>query len=239
MYAHIPDIDIYSFHVYFRAMNAKSAVFLSGQTNTPDIIANHLRQDILNGKYKANQPLRQDRIAEELGVSKIPLREALVQLKAEGLVSFFPKRGAVVAELSASEVEEIYAMRVALELVAIERAIPQLGVSDLIRSQGILEIIDSGSEKENWSDLNWEFHAILYSAAQMPMLLNTIQSLHNNVARYLVIYLDHLAAAKISQKEHWQLLEACREQNIPAAKKVLKRHLIKASDHLTRFLANE
>ncbi len=220
-------------------MKAKSPIALSGQPTTPDIIANHLRQEILHGKYKVNQPLRQDHIAEELGVSKIPLREALVQLKAEGLVLFLPKRGAVVAELSASEVEEIYAMRIALEMVAIEKAIPQLSDADLIRAQGILEIIDSGSEKENWSELNWEFHSILYSAAQMSLLLSTIRRLHDNVARYLIIYLDHLAAAKISQKEHRQLLEACREQNTTAAKKVLKKHLQKASNHLTRFLAAE
>ncbi len=76
--------------------------------NTRDYIVRSLRESIIQGHYKANQPLRQDQIAQDLGVSKIPLREALVQLKAEGLVTFLPKRGAIVSELSRAEVEEIY-----------------------------------------------------------------------------------------------------------------------------------
>ena len=73
-------------------MNAKLPLFEKNLGNTPEFIANALRNAILQGHYQANQPLRQDIIAEELGVSKIPLREALVQLKAEGLVSFMPNR---------------------------------------------------------------------------------------------------------------------------------------------------
>ena len=208
----------------------------AGKFNTPDIIADFLRKAILNGRYEANQPLRQDHIAKELGVSKIPLREALVQLKTEGLVVFLPKRGAVVAGLSAAEAAEIFTMRIALETVAVEKAIPQLKPTDLIRAQSVLEIIDCGTEKEHWSDLNWEFHALLYQAAQMPLLLDTIHNLHNNVSRYLVVYLDQLSAAKTSQKEHRMLLKACKEQNIASARKILTKHLQKASEHLEKKL---
>lgn len=78
----------------------------------------------MQGRYKARLFLRQDIIAEELGVSKIPLREVLMQLRAEGLVTFMLNRGAVVSELSAPEVEEIFAVRIAKETVAIQKAIP-------------------------------------------------------------------------------------------------------------------
>jgi DNA-binding GntR family transcriptional regulator len=205
--------------------------------NTPDFIAGALRNAILQGRYQANQPLRQDQIAEAFGVSKIPLREALVQLKAEGLVKFLPKRGAVVTDLSAAEVEEIYVMRMALEAVAIEKAIPQLTRADLIRAQGVLEIIDYEKDRGQWGELNWEFHAILYQAARMPLLLDTIQRLHNNVARYLIIYLDRLSAADQSQKEHWALLRACRDGRTSAALRVLRTHLQQAADGLGAYLA--
>lgn len=218
-------------------MNKKASLFQKDPGNTPDFIANALRNAILQGRYKANQPLRQDRIAEELGVSKIPLREALVQLKAEGLVKFLPKRGAVVSELSAAEMVEIYAMRIALESLAIEKAIPKLSKADLIRSQSVLEIIDSERDKGEWGELNWEFHATLYQAAQLPLLLNTIQSLHNNVARYLIIYLDRLSASDISQKEHWALLQACRDKDTIGAVTILKGHLQQASDRLATYLS--
>ena len=205
--------------------------------NTPDLIANALRNAILQGRYKANQPLRQDHIAEELGVSKIPLREALVQLKAEGLVSFMPNRGAVVTEFSAKEVDEIFTMRIALETKALERAIPNLRPADFIRAKSVLEILEKEEDRTQWSELNWEFHSTLYQASQMPRLLSIIQTLHNNVTRYLIIYLDRLSAQDISQKEHLAIFNACQKRDIDAATKQLDIHLRKASKRLMEFLS--
>jgi DNA-binding GntR family transcriptional regulator len=218
-------------------MNNKASLFQKDPGNTPDLIANALRNAILQGRYKANQYLRQDRIAEELGVSKIPLREALVQLKAEGLVSFMPNRGAVVTELSAKEVDEIFTMRIALETKALERAIPNLRPADFIRAKSVLEILQKEEDRTQWSELNWEFHATLYQASQMPRLLSTIQTLHNNVTRYLIIYLDRLSAQDISQKEHLSIFNACQKQDIDAAIKQLSTHLRKASKRLMVFLS--
>ncbi|MDX2441019.1 MAG: GntR family transcriptional regulator [Desulfobacterales bacterium] len=218
-------------------MNKKASLFQKDPTNTPDLIANALRNAILQGRYKANQPLRQDHIAQELGVSKIPLREALVQLKAEGLVSFMPNRGAVVSELSAYEVDEIFTMRIALETKALERAIPNLSSADFIRAKSVLEILEKEKDRTQWSELNWEFHATLYQASQMPRLLNIIETLHNNVTRYLIIYLDRLSAQDISQKEHLAIFNACKRLNIDAAINQLTTHLRKASKRLIAFLS--
>ena len=217
-------------------MNKKVSLFQNNPANTPDLIANALRNAILQGRYKANQPLRQDHIAQELGVSKIPLREALVQLKAEGLVSFMPNRGAVVTELSANEVDQIFTMRIALETKALERAIPNLSSADFIRAKSVLEILEKEKDRTQWSELNWEFHATLYQASQMPRLLNTIETLHNNVTRYLIIYLDRLSAQDISQKEHLAIFTACQKRNIDVAIKQLTNHIHKASKRLMEFL---
>lgn len=218
-------------------MKKKKSLFQKDPGNTPDLISNALRNAILQGRYSANQPLRQDHIAEELGVSKIPLREALVQLKAEGLVRFMPNRGAVVTELSANEVDEIFTMRIALETKALERAIPNLSPADFIRAKSVLEILEKEADRTQWSELNWEFHATLYQASQMPRLLNTIETLHNNVARYLIIYLGRLSAQDISQKEHLAIFNACQKRNIDAATKQLTAHLRKASKRLMAFLS--
>ena len=218
-------------------MNPKMTLKKNNAANTPDFVISSLRNAIIQGQYKANEPLRQDQIAQELGVSKIPLREALVQLKAEGLVTFLPKRGAIVSELSRAEVEEIYAMRIALETIAIEKAIPLLSSSNIIRAKSVLEIIESETDQDQWGELNWEFHANLYQAAQMPLLLKTIHHLHNNVTRYLIIYLERLSALDKSQKEHWDLLKACQDRNASEAVKILKRHLQQASDNLGAYLS--
>lgn len=217
-------------------MDIKLSTLEKSPGNTPEYIADALRNAILQGRFKANQPLRQDQLADELGVSKVPVREALVQLKAEGLVTFLPNRGAVVTELSVREVDEIFIMRIALETKALERAIPNLRPADFIRAKSALEILEEEEDRAQWSELNWEFHATLYQASQMPRLLSTIQTLHNNIGRYLIIYLDRLSAQDISQKEHWAILNACRKRDIDAAAKQLAAHLGKASERLMSFL---
>jgi len=206
--------------------------------NTPELIASALRNTILKGWLKSNQPLRQDQIAEQFGVSKIPVREAMVKLRAEGLIEFAPTRGFVVSELSTDEAEEIYMMRMALESKALERAIPKLRPSDLIRAASVLEISATEEDRSQWSELNWEFHSTLYQAAQLPRLLNTIQVLHNNVARYLLIYLGGLSARDASQAEHQKILQACQKKETDRAVKILQQHLRQASDRLVAFLSD-
>ncbi len=207
-------------------------------SNTPDLVVTALRNAILQGRYKTGQPLRQDRVAKDLGVSKIPLREALVELRAEGLVTLLPKRGAVVSELSAAQAKEIYTMRSALETAALEQAVPLLGNAEIIRARSVLEIMETGADKHQWGELNWEFHATLYQAARMPMMLKTIHQLHNNVTRYLLLYLDRLSAWQRSREEHRALLNACRDKNTSQAVAILKTHLAKASDTLAAYLSN-
>jgi DNA-binding GntR family transcriptional regulator len=199
-------------------------------------IADALRVAILRGNLESGQALKQDEIAAQFGISKIPVREALIQLKAEGLVNFYPNRGAFVSELSAAEADEIYVMRIALETAVLARAIPHLTVTDLKHAKEILDAIDQEENIAKWGELNWEFHATLYSPAALPRVMETIRTLHSNIARYLVLYLAGMAYQKKSQKEHRAILEACRHGNTEKAVAVLVVHLQGASDHLVAFL---
>jgi DNA-binding GntR family transcriptional regulator len=220
-------------------MSKTLPILIKNPGNTPELIASALRGAILKGRLKSSQPLRQDQIAEQFGVSKIPVREAMVQLRAEGLIVFVPNRGFVVSELSPAEVEEIYMMRMALEAKALERAIPKLRPADLIRAASVLEISETEDDRSQWSELNWEFHSTLYQAAQLPRLLSTIQVLHNNVARYLLIYLGSLSARGASQTEHKKILQACQKKEVDRAVKILQQHLSRASDRLVAFLSDQ
>jgi DNA-binding GntR family transcriptional regulator len=199
-------------------------------------IANALRTDILRGKLQGGQALRQDEIATQFGVSKIPVREALVQLKAEGLVNFYPNRGAFVSEISAAEADEIYIMRIALETAVLARAIPHLTVSHFKHAGEILTAIDREENIAKWGELNWEFHATLYSPAELPRVMESIRILHTNIARYLVLYLAGMDYQKKSQREHRALLQACREGDVEKAEDILEEHLRSASTHLIKFL---
>jgi DNA-binding GntR family transcriptional regulator len=216
------------------ALNVTEAV--PDSANTADLIATSLRADIMQGRLKSEQPLRQDDIAAQFGVSKIPVREALFQLKAEGLVTFYPNRGAAVSKLSPAEADEIFIMRTALETAALRRAIPHLTIANLARAEEILGAIDQEQNLARWGELNWEFHATLYHPANLPRLMEWIETLHINVARYLVIYLAGMDYQMASQNEHREILESCRCGNVEAATTHLTDHLQSASTHLIAFL---
>ena len=203
---------------------------------TNQSIADALRVEILRGNLQGGQPLKQDEIAAQFGVSKIPVREALMQLQAERLVNFYPNRGAFVSELSAAEADEIYVMRIALEKEILGRAIPHLTVSHLNQAREILAAIDHEDNIAKWGELNWEFHATLYAPAGLPRVMETLRTLHTNIARYLVLYLAGMDYQNKSQREHRALLQACRAGEVEKAEDILDGHLRSASTHLIKFL---
>lgn len=216
-------------------MQTNNSQRLRAGKTTSGLIVETLRQAILRGRFKENMPIRQHELAAELGVSVIPIREALFVLESEGLITFYPNRGAVVASLSAQEADEIYEMRVALETIALQRAIPNLRPSDLGQAEAILSAIDEDDDIARWSELNWEFHLALYRPATMPRLIETVRMLHHNVARYFVIYqaLDYRTR---SQPEHRALVETCRRKDIPAAIICLENHLRASAQALITVL---
>ncbi|GAB4508271.1 MAG: GntR family transcriptional regulator [Anaerolineae bacterium] len=203
---------------------------------TSDAIARQLRQAILRGEFRSEDPLPQDKIASDLGVSKVPLREALAELKSEGLVTYKANRGAFVTSLTAKDAHELYVMRSTLENLALQQAIPNFTKVDVARARSVLLLIDAEDNPQMWAELNWEFHRALYQPADMPHLLRTLEQLHINVGRYLVLYLDKLSFQQKSQAEHYQLVDACEAGNVQAAIHTLNQHLEDASSSLQNYL---
>jgi DNA-binding GntR family transcriptional regulator len=200
--------------------------------NTANRVADALRAAILQGHIKVGEALRQDVIASELAVSKIPVREALVQLQAEGLVDLIPSRGAVVRGLTTPEIVEIYEMRLALEPLALRKAIPHYTDTDFVEIDYLLERIDHETDWTRWAELNWEFHAALYKPSGMFLLIQTAQSLHNNVTRYIgPTHLNH-DYLKNSQQQHRDIVKHCRNRNIDGACRQLIHHLADAKTKL-------
>jgi DNA-binding GntR family transcriptional regulator len=217
-------------------LNDLTANVLQQQRSTPDLIADALREAILRGIVQEGQSLRQDEIATQFGVSRIPVREALRQLEAEGLVTLHLHRGAIVSVLTIKQAQEICEILSALETTAIELAIPHFTESNLEKAVEILPAMDQTTDATRLAQLNWEFHATLYAIADRPRLLTMIKNLHTNIDRYIrqmsaqVNYIEH------TQKEHYQLLHACRQQDSKAAVKLLKQHIDTAGIELVTYL---
>lgn len=210
-----------------------------GYKTTQAMVIGGLRKGILSGVLKGGQPLRQGEIAESFGVSRIPVREALRQLEGEGLISFYPHRGAVVSELSFEEAREISDIRVALETAAIRRAIPLLKKEDLERAGEILGVIDRERDLiSRWGELNRRFHTTLYAPMNRPRLLALIESQHTAFDRYIRVHLA-LNDYEKPQWEHYQLLELCRRGEVGGAVELLTRHIEDIADVLYTHLQRE
>lgn len=206
--------------------------------NMPDIIAEALKESILNGELEGGQQLKQEEIAKYYNSSMTPIREALRRLEAQGLVKFYPNKGAIVSELSADEVKEIFEIRILLEKGALEFAIDNLNNNDIEYARSILQRMDNERTSKNLSELNWEFHNTLYKASSRQRLLELIGHAHINVERYMRIYLLDMNYHSTSQQEHYKILEACKDKNKEIAGILLKQHMEKASKSLVEFLKN-
>ena len=203
-------------------------------------VANKLRDQIIRGEIAEGAQLRQDAIANQYQVSKIPVREALLQLEAEGLVTIVPNRGAVVPALSPDDIEELFSIRSLLEPEVLKRSIPRLTEEDFSQAEAILKTFVDELRRDDhvsaWGRLNWEFHSTLYSEANQPRFMATIRNINNSGERYtrLQLYLTH--GMKRANDEHHRLLELCRERDVASACKLLREHIEYARQSLKQVL---
>ncbi|NWJ45999.1 MAG: GntR family transcriptional regulator [Chloroflexi bacterium] len=206
---------------------------------SPDLIADSLRKAILSGEIKGGDYLRQEELASAFGVSRIPVREALRKLEAEGLIAIYPNRGAQVLELSPREVQELFEIRVALETAALRFALPTLSSQDLEQAALILEELERETEVGRWGELNRKFHLALYQPCARPRLLSIINSLHQEADRFLRLVLSAIEHQNRSQQEHRELLEACCQQDSEKALGLLQVHIKEAGELLVAVLNRE
>jgi Transcriptional regulators len=201
-----------------------------------------IRERILNRTYAEGEQLRQDELATTLGVSRIPVREALRQLEAEGLVTFSPHRGAVVSSLSIAEIEELFALRAMLESDLLRRAVPLLTQEDFDRAEEILDEYEAAFDRGDvaaWGDLNWQLHSTLYAAAGRPVTMGVVERLHLHSNRYARMQLALTHGESQAHGEHRAIFAAVRERDVDRACKLLGTHILGAGRSLTRFLRGE
>jgi DNA-binding GntR family transcriptional regulator len=203
-------------------------------------VADKLRDQIIRGEIPEGAQLRQDAIATQYQVSRIPVREALRQLDAEGLIAIVPNRGAIVPALSPDDVEELFSIRALLEPEVLKLSIPRLTEQDFSEAAAILCKYVSELRREDhvsaWGRLNWQFHSILYSRAILPRFMAVIRNVNNSGERYtrLQLYLTH--GIKRANEEHHRILELCRDLDVATACTLLRDHILHAGQSLKEVL---
>jgi DNA-binding GntR family transcriptional regulator len=201
-----------------------------------------LRERILRGDYPEGEPLRQDALADDLGVSRIPVREALRQLEAEGLVTFNPHRGAVVSSLSLDEIAELFELRAEIECDLISRAIPMMTKDQLDRATDVLDEFEAAlgaGEATRWGPLNWHFHAALYAPANRNFTMGVLQKLHHHSDRYfrMQLFLAHGGAK--ANAEHRAIAAAVAAKDVAGAAELMRAHILGAGQSLCALLQEQ
>jgi DNA-binding GntR family transcriptional regulator len=203
---------------------------------TVTLVADELRRRIMAGTLPEGQQLRQEALAADLGVSRIPVREALRQLEAEGFVSIASHRGAVVSKLSLDEIAELFELRIRLECWLLGLAIPQMRDSDMEQAEVALETMISNRKIENWGQLNWQFHAALYAPSGRAATLRILRRINENMDRYIRLQISLTSGQLKAHREHKQLLQLCRAANASRAVATLEEHIVDVRDGLMRQL---
>lgn len=216
-----------------------------------DKLASQLHARVLSGELPSGTRLRQEALAQEFGVSRTPVREALRKLQADGLVELQPNRGAIVRGLSPREIRDAYEVRAALEALAAQLAAERISREQLkrldhaqgefraalertvARRRGGLEV--GVREVRLWGSANDEFHQTIHEASGNEVLAGTLALLDRNFPRDLsrLVVSESTAMLEANVREHEAILEALSSQDATAAYELMQRHVTRAGSLVT------
>ncbi len=200
-------------------------------------VYNILRQAIADGRLEAGTRLVETEVAEQLGVSRTPVREAIRMLESEGLVGFIPRKGYVVCDFSAEEVEEIFGIRQVLEGYAGRLATVRISTAQLEQLQEIYERSVQCLEQNSATllcQLNTEFHDLVIASSQNRRLIELIDSLRHALLSYRLATLNDPSERQRAVAGHKAILEALWRKDPAAVEELIKKHVAQSMDIILR-----
>lgn len=192
---------------------------------TSSAVTQLLRQALDQGRWVSGAPLRQEEIASELGVSRVPVREALFQLQAEGLVHMVPNKGMFVRHATPAELREWFRLRRLIEADLLADAVPLHSAATINRVETVQAALDTARSVNDWIAGDREFHEALYAPAQRPESMAIVRRLRHLVDRFYFANLKPTTRAQGWHEEHHALIRALRRRDAQAATRVLQQHL--------------
>ena len=196
-----------------------------------------IREDILSGKYKENEELKEVAIGEELGVSRTPVREAFRQLELEGLIQIIPNKGAYVTGITVKDVEDIYMIRSKLEGLCARWATEHISeeqLEELEENIYLSEFHASKGHSEQIAELDNRFHEILYEACNSKMLEHQLRDFHEYVLRVRKKTLSKDKRSTASTHEHRMIMEAIKAKNADEAERLANIHIVNAYENMVK-----
>jgi len=191
-----------------------------------EFVRETLREGILDGSLPGGTRLVQADLAEQLNVSTTPVREALRDLAAEGIVELDAHRGGTVHRISNEELQEIYDLRLLLEVVAMQKAAARIAPEQLARVGDLLKQMQDAPPAADWVMLNRDFHMTIYEAAGSPRLLAILRTLLDTSVMYVSMALKARPTAREqATRDHQRMFDALSHSDVEAAAEAIREHL--------------
>ena len=207
-----------------------------------DVVFNTLRQAILKGELKPGERLMEIALADKLGVSRTPIREALRKLEQEGLVVMIPRRGAQVADITEKDLNDVLEVRIALENMAIEKACKRMTeeqMRQMRHAEKEFERVLAEGNLVRIAEADVDFHEVIYQAADNARLYQVLSNLREQMYRYRVEYLKEEDTRNQLVQEHEELSKAIRERDVQKAQELSFRHLENQRQAIIRSIRAE
>jgi DNA-binding GntR family transcriptional regulator len=193
-----------------------------------DVVFNTLRQEILTGKLKPGERLMEIHLANKLGVSRTPIREAIRKLELEGLVVMIPRRGAEVAQITLKSLEDVMEVRRALDVLAIELACERMSNDDLEKLHVACEnfnVAVKTKDTRKIAEADVEFHDIIVASTGNSRLIQLVNNLSEQMYRYRFEYLKDDTTHDTLKKEHLEMYLSIVRKDKETAAKTVKKHI--------------
>ena len=199
-------------------------------------VAGYLREAILSGEIVPGERIRQEEVAARFGTSRLPVREALRILEAEGLTEHHTHKGARVPRLDGHEVDVIYQMRERLEPLALAESLPHLGEEDFRRLEEIQARIEADTSVAEFLALDREFHLLTYAGCPIDQLSSMVVRLWNSTQHYRRTFMNLTGPARrwVVNAEHRLILDAVERRDAVDAERYLSGHIRRTRIELSR-----
>ena len=234
-------IPIFKIEFYSKGQMMAGKRLISKQS-LPDVIGDDLRERILSSELKEGETIRQEALAEEYDVSRMPIREALKRLNAEGLVRLTNNRGACVTKHSLREIGEIFDLRILIEVDMFRRAIPNMKAQNFEKCQAVLDEMEASYDADDvakWGELNFKYHSELYAAADRNLTNEILHKVNLQSDRYVRMHLSVMKQRDPAKEDHNALLLHAKNREIDNACAVLTQHISRTKDQLLAMIASK
>ena len=193
-----------------------------------DVVFNTLRQAIIKGELKPGERLLEIQLADKLGVSRTPIREAIRKLELEGLVTMIPRRGATVAGITRKHLQDVLEIRRALERLAVELACERMDADGLALLESLQkQFIDHNSSQDAFllANIDEKFHDTIYQSTLNERLVSMLENLREQMYRYRLEYIKDSSKRDLLVNEHNLIIDAIKRKDAEAAKDIISRHI--------------